>query len=207
MYRNANESIADLSLFYQMMNLQAHPVEAPQNTTIADLQAVVATYVSMDQTGRPVQGRFISLLTPYGTGLNLLAMTTPEQMPKLRATLDRLAASVKAKAPSINQHAVAALAGTWMYYSGSAGAGSSVTGGSHSHEETVVVDGRGSYRWQSSSSVSVSGAGRATSDADQGTYTVIGNTLVTKGTKGQLAVDIQIQGNRLVAGGKTFLRN
>jgi hypothetical protein len=94
-----------------------------------------------------------------------------------------------------------------MYYSGSAGAGSSVTGGSHSHEETVVFDGRGSYRWQSSSSVSVSGAGRATSDADQGTYTVIGNTLVTKGTKGQLAVDIQIQGNRLVAGGKTFLRN
>jgi hypothetical protein len=71
----------------------------------------------------------------------------------------------------------------------------------------VVFDGRGSYRWQSSSSVSVSGAGRATSDADQGTYTVIGNTLVTKGTKGQLAVDIQIQGNKLVAGGKTFLRN
>jgi hypothetical protein len=77
----------------------------------------------------------------------------------------------------------------------------------------VVFDGRGNYRWQSSSSVSVStpgysgDAGRATSDADQGTYTVIGNTLVTKGTKGQLAVDIQIQGNRLVAGGKTFLRN
>ena len=214
MYRNANESIADLSRFYQMMNLQAYPVEAPQSTTIAGLQATVATYVSMDQTGRPVQGRFISLLTPFSTGLNMLAMTTPEQMPRLRTTLDRVAASVKAKAPSVNQQAISALAGTWMYYSGSADGGSRVTGSSsHSHEETVVFDGRGNYRWQSSSSVSVStpgysgDAGRATSDADQGTYTVIGNTLVTKGTKGQLAVDIQIQGNRLVAGGKTFLRN
>jgi hypothetical protein len=214
MYRNANEALADLSQFYQLLNLQAYPVEPPQGTTIAGLQATVATYVSTDQTGRAVQGRFISLLTPHGTGLNMLAMTTPDQMPKLRATLERLAASVKAMPPTVNQQAIAALAGTWMLYAGASGGGSSVTGStSHSHEESVVFDGRGNYQWQSSSSVSVTtpgysgGAGRATSDADQGTYTVIGSTLVMKGTKGQFTADFQIQGNRLVADGKTYLRN
>ena len=214
MYNNANEAITDLSQFYQLLNLQAYPVEAPQSTTIAGLQATVATYVSMDQTGRTVQGRSISLLTPHGTGLNMLAMTTADQMPKLRATLDRLAAGVKAVPPTVNQQAVAALAGTWVLYAGAYGGGSSVTGStSHSHEESVVFDGRGNYRWQSSTSVSVTtpgysgGAGRATSDADQGTYTVIGSTLVMKGTKGQFTADFQIQGNRLVADGKTYLRN
>jgi hypothetical protein len=214
MYRNANEAIAALSQFYQLLNLQGYPVEPPQSTTIAGLQAIAATYVSTDQTGRTVQGRFISLLTPHGTGLNMLAMTTADHMPKLRATLERLAASVKAEPPAVNQQVVAALAGTWVLYAGAYGGGSSVTGSSsHSHEESVIFDGRGNYRWQSSSSVSVTtpgysgGAGRATSDADQGTYTVIDSTLVMKGTKGQFTIDFQIQGNKLVAGGKTYLRN
>ena len=214
MYSKAEEAIADLSQFYQSLNLQGVPVEPPKNTTIAGLQAVIATYASMDQMGRTVQGRFISLLTPHGTGLNLLGMTTPEQMPRLAGTLDRLAASVTAKPPSVNRQAVQALAGTWLLYQGKYSGGSSSTGTtSRSHEETVVFDGQGSFQWQSSSSVSVmtpgysGGAGGASSDADRGTYTVIGSTLVVKGTKGQLMFDIQIEGNRLTAGGKTYLRN
>jgi hypothetical protein len=51
------------------------------------------------------------------------------------------------------------------------------------------------------------GAGSACSDSDQGTYTVIDRTLVLRGTKGQFAVDIQLQRDRLVAGGKTYLRS
>ena len=214
MYRNAEEAIADLSQFYQLLNLQGQPIEPPKSTTIAGLQAIVATYVSMDQMGRTVQGRFISLLTPYGTGLNILGMTTPEQMPVLRGTLERLAASVTAKPPSINRQAIQALAGSWILYAGGYSGGSSSTGTtSHSHEETVVFDGQGGYRWQSSTSLSVTTPGytgdaaRATSDADQGTYTVIGNTLVMKGTKGQFIFDFQIEGNRLIAAGKTYLRN
>jgi hypothetical protein len=35
---------------------------------------------------------------------------------------------------------------------------------------------------------------------------VIGNTLVFKNSKGQIAVDYQLQGGQLVAGGKTYLR-
>jgi hypothetical protein len=164
--------------------------------------------------GQSVQGRFICLFTPHGTGLNMLAMTTPQQMGGLRATLERLAAGVRATAPAVNQQAVAALAGQWILYSGaySPSAGS-MGGSSRSYEETVVFDGRGSYQWQSTGQVSVTadlnmgGAAGASQDSDQGTYTVIGNTLVLKGTKGQFAVDFEIQGgNRLVAAGKTYLR-
>jgi hypothetical protein len=214
MYRNAEEAVADLSQFYQSLNLQGVPVEPPKNTTIAGLRAIVATYASMDQMGRTVHGRFISLLTPHGTGLNMLGLTTPEHMPRLGGTLERLAGSVTASPPSVNRQAIQALAGTWVLYQGGYSGGSSSTGSaSHSHEETVVFDGQGSFQWQSSTSVSVTTPGytgdaaRATSDADRGTYTVVGNTLVMKGTKGQFTFDIQIEGNRLAAGGKTYLRN
>lgn len=89
LYRSFEEATADLSGFYQSMNLQAYPVEQPTQTTIAGLQAMTATYSSQDQSGRTVQGRFIALLTPHGTGFNMLAMTTPEQMSGLRSVLDR----------------------------------------------------------------------------------------------------------------------
>ena len=214
MYASPQEAIADLSVFYQQMQMQAYPVEQPAMGTIAGLRAVTATYASADQMGRMVQGRYIALLTPHGTGVNLLAMTTPDKMPALRATLDQLAATVKAGAPSVNRQAVAALAGQWILYNGQSTPGTSVSSGSsNSHEETVVFDGRGSYRWSSNTQVMVSAsgsygglAGSATSDGDQGTYTVIGNTLVFKGTKGQLAVDFQLANGQLLAAGKRYLR-
>lgn len=218
LYSSPNEAIADLTVFYQSMNLMGHPIEPPSETTIAGQRAVVATIASQDQMMRPVHGRFIGLLTPHGTGLNLLAMTTPDKFNALRATLERLAATVKAKPPSINQQAISALQGTWMLYSGGYSGGSSASGSSsHSYEETVAFDGRGNFQYQSSSSFMLNtpgsggsyggGAGSASSDSDQGTYTVIERTLVLKGTKGQFAVDIQLQGDRLVAGGKTYLRS
>jgi len=218
LYTSPNEAIADLTLFYQSMNLVGHPTEPPGETTIAGLRAVVATIASQDQMMRPVQGRFIGMLTPHGTGLNLLAMTTPDKLDGLRVTLERLAATVKAMPPSINRQAIAALGGTWMLYSGSTSGGSSVTGSaSRSYEETVAFDGNGRFQYQSSSSFMLNtpgsggsyggGAGSASSDSDQGTYTVIDRTLVLKGTKGQFAVDIQLQGDQLVAGGKTYLRS
>ena len=218
LYTSPNEAIADLTLFYQSMNLVGHPTEPPGETTIAGLRAVVATIASQDQMMRPVHSRFIGMLTPHGTGLNLLAMTTPDKLDGLRVTLERLAATVKAMPPSINHQAVAALGGTWMLYSGSTSGGSSVTGSTaHSYEETVVFDGHGRFQYQSSSSVMLNtpgsggsyggGAGSAGSDSDQGTYTVIDRTLVLKGTKGQFAVEFQLQRDRLVAGGKTYLRS
>src|SRR5262245_13240145 len=213
LYRSFDEAVADLSAFYQSMNLQAYPVEQPTQTTIAGMQAMTATYASQDQTGRTVQGRFIALLTPHGTGFNMLAMTTPEQMPGLKNVLDQVAASVKAGPPTVNQQAVAALAGTWILYAGNYEGGTRAGGTtSHSHEETVVFDGRGNFQYQSTSTVMVvtpgytGGGDGASQSSDAGTYTIIGTTLVFKSSKGQMAVDYQLQGGQLVAGGKTYLR-
>lgn len=214
LYTTPQEAMADLSAFYQQMQMQGYPIEQPVMGTIAGLRSVSATYASADQMGRAVHGRYVALLTPHGTGIGLLAMTTPDKMPTLRATLDGIAASVKAGPPTVNQQAVAALAGQWVLYNGQSTPGTRVSPGtSNSHEETLYFDGRGNYRWSSSTQVMVtpggSGggmAGGATSDGDQGAYLVIGNTLVFKGTKGQLAVGFQLGNGELLAGGKRYLR-
>ncbi|MGH7644675.1 MAG: hypothetical protein ACREMR_03720 [Gemmatimonadales bacterium] len=216
LYASFDEMVADLSKFYQSMNLQATPAEQPSQQTIAGMRALTATYASMDQMGRPVQGRYVALLTPHGTGVGVLGMTTPEQMTGLRATVDRLAASVQAQAPQVNQQAVAALAGKWMYYAGKAEGVSSVTGGaSRSHEEFVTFDGRGGFAWESSTSVMVTtpsvtsgagAAGGAGANSDQGTYTVIGTTLVLKGRQGQMAFELQLGGDRFTADGRQYLK-
>ena len=216
MYATPQDAIADLSVFYQQMQMQAYPVEQPAMGTIAGLQSITAMYASADQMGRMVQGRYIALLTPHGTGVSLLAMTTQDKMPALRTTLDQLAATVKAEAPSVNRQAMAALAGRWIYWDANARRGGDVGGNtSNSYEETLEFDGQGGYRWSSAATVNVrtpinsSGAGSAggsTSNGDQGAYTVIGNTLVFKGTKGQLAVDFQIGNGQLIAAGKQYLR-
>jgi hypothetical protein len=79
----------------------------------------------------------------------------------------------------------------------------------------AVEDGAGRFQWTSSASVSVttpslsSGAGTAggaSASSDQGTYTVIGNTLVLNGQQGQQAFQLQILGDRIIADGRTYLR-
>jgi len=213
LYATFEEMVADLGRFYQSMNLQGMPVAQPAQQTIAGLRALTATYASQDQMGQTVHGRYIALLTPHGTGFALLAMTTPQHMTQLGATVERLAASVQAQAPAVNQQAVAALAGRWMYYAGNAdGVTSSQGGSSHSYEEFVTFDGRGAFQWQSSASVSVTtpqdagGAGRAQANNDQGSYTVIGNTLILKGNQGQLTFELQFAGDRFTADGRTYVR-
>jgi hypothetical protein len=49
-------------------------------------------------------------------------------------------------------------------------------------------------------------AGGAGATSDQGTYTVIGNTLVMKGRQGQQAFQLQILADRIIADGRTYLR-
>jgi len=212
LYGSFQEVVADLSTFYQSLGLVAYPVEQPAEGTVAGLRAMTATYASQDQMGQMVHGRVVAVLTPHGTGFVVLGMTTPQQMQGLRATVDRVVESVKARPPEVNQQAITALAGRWMYYAGKAEGVTSVMGGSsRSHEEFVTFDGQGRWEWQSSSSVSVTapggaGAGGAQSNADQGTYTVIGTTLVLKGTQGQQTFEIQILADRIIADGRVYLR-
>ena len=215
LYSSFEEMVADLGRFYQSMNLQGTPVDQPQQQAIAGMRGLTATYASRDQMGRQVLGRYTAVLTPHGTGFAVLGMTTPEQMDQLRRTVDEVAASVQAQAPQVNQQAVAALAGKWMYYAGKADGVTSATGGaSRSHEEFVTFDGRGNYAWESSTSVMVTtpdgggagSAGAANANSDQGTYTVIGTTLVTKGRQGQMSFELQLSGDRFSADGRVYLR-
>jgi hypothetical protein len=212
LYTNFNEVTADVAAFYQSMGQVAYPVEQPTQTTIAGMQAMAGTYMSQDQMGQQVHARIIAMLTPHGTGVVVSGMTTPQQMPQLRATLDCVASTVAAQPPQVNQQAVAALRGRWMYYAGKATGVTRPSGGSsRSHEEYVTFDGSRYFQWQSSTSLSVTapgaaGVGSAGSNSDQGTYTVIGNTLVVKGQQGQQTFDIQILPDRVIANGRTYLK-
>ena len=213
LYSNFDEVTVDVTAFYQALGHVAYPVEQPSPTTISGLQAMTATLASQDQMGQTVHSRVVSLLTPHGTGLVLVGMTTPQQMPQLQAKVHAMASSVQAQAPQVNQQAIAALRGRWMFYEGKASGVTAPSGGaSRSHEEYVTFDGSGNFQWQSSSSVSVTTpgaggmAGGANANSDQGTYTVIGNTLVMKGRQGQQAFQLQILADRIIADGKTYLR-
>jgi hypothetical protein len=213
LYANFNEVTLDVTAFYQALGHVAYPVEQPSPTTIAGFQAMAATLSSQDQMGQTVYSRVVSLLTPHGTGLVIIGMTTPQQLPQLKATVERMAGTVRARPPEVNQQAIAGLRGRWMYYAGNAPGVTAPSGGaSRSHEEYVTFDGAGNFQWQSSSSVSVTApgmggvAGGAGATSDQGTYTVIGNTLVMKGRQGQQAFQLQILADRIIADGRTYLR-
>jgi hypothetical protein len=100
-----------------------------------------------------------------------------------------------------------------MFYSGRADGTTSATGGSaRSYEESVEFDGQGRFAWQSSASVSVTtpgytgSAGGAQARNDDGTYTVIGSTLVVRGRQGQATFELQMLADRIVADGRTYLR-
>jgi hypothetical protein len=213
LYRSADEAEADLSAFYSSLELEAFPVEPPSSTTIAGLPATVATYTSQNQSGGTVQGRYVFLRTPYGTGLILLGVTSPERMPRVRAVVEQLAAGVRAGPPAIDRRTMAAMEGTWVHSKTEFSGGTSSQGSTgYDRTETVVFDGQGGYQWESTSMMTISTPGytadanSTSSDSDQGSYTVIGNSLVLKGTKGQLAFELDFRGDVILANGKAYRR-
>jgi hypothetical protein len=215
LYENADEMIADLTRLYASMNQMPTPVEMPASALIGGLPAMVATYDSQDQTLRPVRARYVNVLTPHGTGLNLLAMSAPEHFDRLRVTVERLAASVIAATPDPENGAMAALAGTWRR-APEERATTSAERSPLSAEESVTFDGHGGYRWRSFSFMSQYGrlSGSATASTvttaagqvDVGSYAVLGNRLVLRGSRGQFALEFELEGDRLVIGGKRYER-
>jgi len=79
MYATPQDAIADLSTFYQQMQMQAYPVEQPAMGTIAGLRSITAMYASADQMGRMVQGRYIALLTALALGDTAAALSALER--------------------------------------------------------------------------------------------------------------------------------
>jgi len=154
------------------------------------------------------------MLSPHGTGVVVTGIAATQLMPQVQTAVDQVVGSIDiAGPPQSNPRAVAALQGRWMLYSGRADGATSATGGtSRSYEETVQFDGQGRFAWQSSASVSVTtpgltgNAGGAQSSSDEGTYTVIGSTLVVRGQQGLASFEVQILADRVIAEGKTYLR-
>jgi len=214
MYQNFNEVAVDLGKGFQALGLTGIPMGPPSSSTIHGMQAMTANYTGQNQTGMPLQAKVTAILTPHGTGLIVTGIATPQRMAQIGTAVDQIAQSIEAAGPPrTNAQAVAALQGRWMLYSGKAeGATSAAGGSSRSYEEFVEFDGQGRFTWQSSASVSVStpgltgSAGGAQASNDDGTYTVIGSTLVVRGRQGQSAFDVQILPDRIIADGRTYVR-
>lgn len=214
MYQNFNEAAVDLNKGFMALGLTGTPMGQPAAGTIGGMQAMTADYVGQMQTGLQLQARVAAVLTPHGTGLVVLGVATPQLMSQVRTVVDELAQSIRVTGlPQPNAQAVGALRGRWMYYAGRADGSTSVTGAaSRSHEEFVEFDGQGRFVYQSSSSVNVitpgytGSAGGAQASNDDGSYTVIGSTLVLRGRQGQMSFELQILADRVIADGRTYLR-
>ncbi len=214
MYQNFNEVAVDLGKGFQALGLTGIPTGPPTSSTIRGMQAMTASYTGQNQMGMPLQAKVIAILTPHGTGLIVTGIAAPQRMAPIGTAVEQIAQSIEAAGPPrTNAQAVAALQGRWMLYAGKAEAVTSTSGGSsRSYEEVLQFDGQGRFSWQSSASVSVTtpgitgSAGGAQSSSDDGSYTVIGSTLVLRGRQGQSAFDVQILPDRIIADGRTFIR-
>jgi hypothetical protein len=214
MHQSFNDAGADLNKGFNALGLTGAPTGQPASTTIGGMQAMTAQYVAQNQMGMQLQAHVVSVLTPHGTGFLVLGLAPAYQPGDVGGAVDRLAASLQvAGPPRPDPQAVAALRGRWMYYAGRASGVTSATGGSsNSYEEFVEFDGVGRFTYRSSASVSVTtpgltgSAGRADASNDEGTYTVIGTTLVVRGRQGQASFELQILADRVIADGRTYIR-
>ncbi len=217
-YQSFEEVAAELPKAFTALGMTGMPNGAPQTLQVGGLRAMSATYLAQDRSGTPLDVKVIAVLTPHGTGLVALGLTRMGSLARLAPAMDQAMAGVTASgAPVTDAQAVAALRGRWIYYSGRAGGGSVLQGSSsRSYEETVEFDGAGRFAFSSSASVSVttpetggvgggSSAGGVNAANDQGSYAVIGTTLVLRGRAGMLTVEVQILSDRIVAEGKTYL--
>jgi len=214
MYQTFNDIAPDLAKGFQALGLTGMPMGQPTASTIEGMQAMTARYMGQNQMGMALQAEITAVLTPHGTGLVVTGIAPVQAAEQVSAAVRQVAQSIVVGGPPrTNPQAIAALRGRWMLYAGKASGVTGATGGgSRSYEETVEFDGAGRFAWQSSASVSVTtpgltgSAGGANASSDQGTYTVIGSTLVVRGQQGQASFEIQILADRIVADGKTYLR-
>jgi hypothetical protein len=214
MYRSFNDIAPDVAKGFQALGVSGVPAGQPASSTIKGMQAMTARYLAQNQMGMALQSEITAVLTPHGTGLVVTGIAPPQIANQMAAAVDQIAQSIRVRgAPETNQQAIAALRGRWTLYAGKAAGVTGATGGaSRGYEESVEFDGAGRFAWQSSASVSVTApgltgsAGSANASSDQGSYTVIGSTLVVRGQQGQASFEIQVLADRIVADGKTYLR-
>ncbi|MCA9739322.1 MAG: hypothetical protein R3E98_15340 [Gemmatimonadota bacterium] len=200
------------------LGLQGTPSTDLHATTVSGRPVIAGEYdLVSPSTGQRVAGRSLTLQGGDGTSFGMVVLTSPERFAAIRDEVDRLVGAVEIGAPTLDAAAVAALAGRWTFYSGNSSPSIAGSGSwAHSYEETVAFDGVGSFEFTSSSSVGASSARTnegSWSDVSsigggnaQGTYTVIGNTIVITTPQGRAAYEYALRGGALVAGGKTYIR-
>lgn len=207
--REPKAGLADLGKLLSALQVAGALTEEPRFDKVSGLEAMIATGALQDRMGRRYQARFVVLSTPHGTSLRVLGLA-PEGG-SADAAVDAVAASVRAEAPAVDTQAVAALAGTWVLDQGNFDPGighGSVHG--NGHEERITFDEQGRFEGESSSYVYVpdmpSDIDPTTSTKDAGEYTVIGRSLVLRGSTGTAVIDLEIRGGAVVAGGKRYHR-
>lgn len=215
MYQTFNDVGNDLSKGFVALGLTGMPAGAPTRSTMGGLQAISSDYIGQYQMGLPLQAHAVAVLSTHGTGLLVLGIAMSGQIGPVATAVDQIAQSLQASGPpQANAQIVAALRGRWMYYAGKAdGTTSALGGASRSHEEFAEFDGVGRFTYQSSSTVMVNtpgltgSAGGAQSNNDEGSYTVVGTTLVLRGRSGLLSFELQVLPDRLITDGRTYLRS
>ncbi len=219
MFTTYDEALATTAALAQSVGLQTTGVsEAPTESTVAGLRATTASYVGYNAAGYPSEGRLMVLFTPHGTSLTLFGVSGPEGAAEVRGVIARVAASVRAGAPSIDGAAARALAGRWVYSDGSFDRMRTSTS-NRGVEATLLLDGEffqlTSNSWVSvdvrrasagESPVDLGGSESSRSAQDAGRYAVIGREVVFRGTRGQLVVPFALQGATLTLGATTYGR-
>lgn len=213
LYEDLDDVLLDLDAFAQMANLIGEPVEGPTEAIIAGYPGVFAAYDGNSRSGDPVRARLAAVFTEYGTGVVVLGLTTPDWYPVLRETIDRIAMSVAARPPEIDQQVVEALAGTWANYRTGKPPSDDVPGERPPGiDDLFEFDGIETFVWKSAIYLAAEARGRiddpslAGQESDHGRYTVIGRRLIFKGQSGQRSVALELQGDRLRVGERTYFR-
>lgn len=211
-YQGFNDVAAELPKAFTALGLTGMPTSQPSSATMNGMQTMSAGYAAQSAQGIVFEVYITALLTGQGSGVVVMGVAPQQAGSQMRPAVDQVARSVVARGgPTPDPRAVAALRGRWIFYSGRASPVTSPSGGSsRSYEETIEFDGSGRFAWQSSASVSVTApggsAGGANANSDQGSYTVIGSTLVVRGRQGMASYEVQILADRIIADGRTFFR-
>lgn len=207
----------DINNLANVLNLKVQPSQGLNETKMNGKKAIEGSFdIINNTTFENLKGYSITVFGQYETSLGILVLAKPENIEMSRSVLKDMLPTIKFGKPVENRQAVAALAGTWIYYSGASSPSIARSGSwSHSYEETVYFDGVGNYKWRSSSHVAASGNTRGNYQSSasniggnnsEGTYRVIENTLIVKNNHGSFTYDIQLAGGKLISGGRTFLR-
>lgn len=213
LYTNIEDVNADLEVLARLGRLVGQSVEGPADTVIDGMPGAVATYTAQGQSGQPVRAHLLAVFSPHGTGVILFGMATPTQLHNVRGTLERMASTVKAAPPDIDDASVSALVGRWANYRrGRPPTSEEAQRGTQGVDDLYEFDGAGAYEWKSAVYLAAEARDRADDPSligveyDRGTYTVLDGSLVLKGPGGQRLVPFDLQGDRLVVGERTYFK-